>query len=160
INNSITNDQDMAGMAAKHPFFIAEAWVDYRPTPNIILRGGRMEEAFADNMRFLWDDDVRFNGFQQTLTIPIASGGALKSLELKAGEYFLSNPNVTVLGSTSPFVAAGFQPGQKVRAANLFHPGFILRGDLDTNWSHQLGGDIQIYRNANQIQLASTADGV
>ena len=24
-----------------------------------------MEEVFADTMRFLWDDDVRFNGFQQ-----------------------------------------------------------------------------------------------
>ena len=56
-----------------------------------------MEEVFADNMRFLWDDDVRFNGFQQTVTIPFDSGWAgLKSLEIRAGEYILSNPNVAI----------------------------------------------------------------
>src|SRR6185436_18833857 len=123
-NNQITNDQDFAAMAVKHAVSIAEAYADYHPSPRVSLRAGRMEEVFADNMRFLWDDDVRFNGFQQTVNIPLGSK-ALKAIEFRSGEYILSNPNVPILASTSPFVTAGYQPGQKVRDANLFHPGFI-----------------------------------
>src|SRR5262245_46781805 len=102
-NNQITNDQDFAGMAAKHPFSVSEAYVDFHPNSRISLRGGRMEEVFADNMRFLWDDDVRFNGFQQIATIPLASK-TFKSIEFRSGEYFLSNPNVPVAAASSPFV--------------------------------------------------------
>jgi hypothetical protein len=118
-----------------------------------------MEEVFADNTRFLWDDDVRFNGFQQIANIPLSSK-TFKSIEFRSGEYFLSNPNVPILAANSPFVAAGFQPGQKVRDANLFHPGVILTGDLGTRWTHQAMADIQLYRNQNQIVLATTAGGV
>jgi Putative porin len=157
-NNQITNDQDFGAMAVKQPFFISEAYVDYRPTSRISLRGGRMEEVFADNMRFLWDDDVRFNGFQQTVSIPLSSK-AFKTLEFKSGQYFLSNPNVQILAATSPFVTAGYQPGQKVRDANLFDPGFVLSGDLGTQWSHQITADTPIYRNPNQILLSTTAAG-
>ncbi len=153
-----TNDQDFGAMGVKHPFSIAEAFLDFHPTPRVSLRGGRMEEVFADNMRFLWDDDVRFNGFQQTANIPLGTK-AFKTLEVKSGEYFLSNPNVPILAATSPYVTAGYQPGQKVRDANLFHPGLILSGDLGTRWTHQTTADIQIYRNPNQIQLSSTAAG-
>jgi hypothetical protein len=46
-----------------------------------------------------------------------------------------------------------------VRASNLFHPGVILSGSLSEKWSQSLTGDVQIYRNPNQIQLASTAAG-
>src|SRR4030095_1015563 len=157
-NNQITNDQDFGAMAVKQPFSLSEAYVDYHPTPRISLRGGRMEEVFADNMRFLWDDDVRFNGFQQTASIPIGSK-VFKTIEFKSGEYFLSNPNVPILAATSPFVAAGYQPGQKVRDANLFHPGVVLSGDLGMRWTHQATADIELYRNLNQIQLSSTAAG-
>ena len=161
FSNAITNDQDMAGMAAKHPISIAEAFVDFHPGPRFSMRGGRMPELFADNMRFLWDDDVRFNGFQQTVKVPLrANTLGFNSLELRAGEYILSNPAVYVLAPTSPYVAAGYQPGQKVRDADLFHPGVILRGDLGTHWSQQVMGTFQFYRNANQIQLASTSAGV
>lgn len=160
LNNGITNDQDFASTVAKHPFSIAEAYVDFHPHSSFALRGGRMEEVFADNMRFLWDDDVRFNGFQQVVKVPVSSNPlGIKSVEFRAGEYFLSNPNVVILSSTSPLVAAGYQPGQKVRDANLFHPGIVVRGDLGSSWSHQVVGDVQIYRNPNQIQLASLASG-
>src|SRR5438876_820828 len=135
-NNQITNDQDFAGMAVKHAFSIAEGYVDFHPNSHVSLRGGRMEEVFADNMRFLWDDDVRFNGFQQNAQIPLQSK-AVKTIEFRAAEYFLSNPNVPILASTSPFVAAGYQPGQKVRAANMFHPGVVVAGDLGARWTHQ-----------------------
>jgi hypothetical protein len=160
LNNGITNDQDFAATVAKHPFSIAEAYVEFHPGANFALRGGRMEEVFADNMRFLWDDDVRFNGFQQIVRVPLSSNPlGLKSLQFRAGEYFLSNPNVVILSSTSPFTVAGYQVGQKVRDANLFHPGVVLEGSLGANWSHQFASDIQIYRNPNQIQLASLASG-
>jgi len=158
-NNQITNDQDFAGMAVKHAFSIAEAYVDYHPSPRVSLRGGRMEEVFADNMRFLWDDDVRFNGFQQIATIPLNSK-AIKTVEFRAAEYFLSNPNVPILAAGSPFVTAGYRPGQNVGDANLFHPGIVLAGEVGQRWTHQASADIQLYRNQNQILLATTAAGV
>ncbi len=155
-----TNDQDMAAMAVKQPFSVAEAYVDFHPSPNFSMRGGRMEEVFADNMRFLWDDDVRFNGFHQILRVPLGSGApGFQRLELRAGQYILSNPAVYVLPASSPFVAAGYQPGGKVRDSNLFHPGFTLRGEPGPQWGHSFTGDISVYRNPNQIQLASTAAG-
>jgi hypothetical protein len=160
LNNGITNDQDMAGTVAKHPFSISEAYVDFHPNSVVSMRGGRMEEVFADNMRFLWDDDVRFNGFQQVLKIPVRSNVlGIKRVELRAGEYILSNPNVVILTPGSPFTAAGLAPGRKVRDANLFHPGLVVAGDLTSGWEHRITGDLQLYRNPNQIQLASTAAG-
>jgi Putative porin len=42
-NVGTTNDQDMAGTIAKHPFSIAEAYVDYHPSPLVFSRSGRME---------------------------------------------------------------------------------------------------------------------
>ena len=160
FNNAITNDTDMAGTVAKPPFSVAEAWADYHPSKNFSLRGGRMEEVWADNMRFLWDDDVRFSGFQQIVTIPFGDGWkGFKSLEFRSGEYFLGNPNIVILSPTSPFAAAGFTVGQKVRSTNLFDPGFILKQDLSKNWGHWITADFLLYRNPNTIQLASTNDG-
>ena len=156
LNNGLTNDQDFAGTVIKHPFSLAEAYIDFHPHSNFSIRGGRMEEVFADNTRFLWDDDVRFNGFQQLVKLPFDSNN---SLELRAGEYFFSNPNIVILSATSPYVGAGFQPGQKVRGANLFHPGAVLNLGSGGGWKHQLIADVQVYRNPNQIQLASLADG-
>jgi hypothetical protein len=49
--------------------------------------------------------------------------------------------------------------GEKVRDTLMFHPGLVIKGDLSNSWSHQLTSDVQIYRNANQIQLASLANG-
>jgi hypothetical protein len=155
-SNDITNDQDYAGIAVKHPLSIAEAYMDFHPHTNFSIRGGRMEEVFADNMRFLWDDDVRFNGFQQVAKLPINSNN---SLEFRAGEYWLTNPNVVVLSANSPLVSAGYQPGQKVRDSNLFHPGAILSLSNGGAWKHKLSADAQIYRNPNQIQLASLSSG-
>ncbi len=159
-SNAITNDQDMAATVAKHPIAISEAYIDYRLNAKVALRGGRMEEVFADNTRFLWDDDLRFNGFQQAVRVPLGGNSlGLTNLELRAGEYFLSNPGVFVLAPTSPFVAAGYQPGGKVRDANLFHPGAILHGRLGSGWSYQILATAELYRNADQIQLGSTAAG-
>lgn len=159
-NNGITNDQDMAGIDTKHPFTISEVSVDFHPNSHFAIRGGRMEEVFADNMRFLFDDDVRFNGFQQIYTVPFKSSpGGFKSIEFRAGEYILSNPNVQILASSSAFTTAGYAAGGKVRDAALVHPGMIIKQDVGKSWSEQFGADIQLYRQHNQVQLASTAAG-
>jgi putative porin len=161
INNQTTNDQEFGAMAVKQPFFVSEAYIDYHPNTRVSLRGGRMEEVWADQTRFLWDDDVRFDGFQQIATIPLKSK-TFDKLEFRSGEYFLSNPNVPILASTSPpspFVSAGYTPGQKVRDANLFNPGVMLSGAFGKQWTHQAIADIALYRNQNQIALSSTAAG-
>jgi hypothetical protein len=160
FNNPLTLDQDMGGITARHPFSISEAYVDFRPNSRITLRGGRLAEVFADNTRFLWDDDVRFNGFNQTVALPLAKSAlGFTSLELRAGEYILTNPAVYILPASSPFVAAGYQTGQKVRGTDLFHPGAVLKGNLGSRWTQQIFGGVELYRNPNQIQLASTAAG-
>jgi hypothetical protein len=160
FNNGLSNDQDFSGIVAKHPFSIAEAYMDFHPGSRFSVRGGRMEEVFADSSRFLWDNDVHFNGFQQIVRFPL-EGNALgiKSIEFRSGEYILTNPNIVVLSPTSPFVSAGYQPGQKVRAADLFHPGVVVRGDLSPHWSHQFISDVEIYRNPRQILLSTMSDG-
>ncbi len=161
INNGITFDQDMAATVARHPLFISEAYVDFRPSSKLTIRGGRMQEVFADETRFLWDDDVRFNGLQQSARFPLASGPlGLTELELRAGEYILSHPNIAVLSPSSPYVAAGFEPGAPVGVANLFHPGLLLRGKLGGSFRHQFLLTGLLYRNPNQIALASTPEGV
>ena len=160
INNGITFDQDMAATVAHHPLFISEAYVDFRPSSKLTIRGGRMAEVFADETRFLWDDDVRFNGLQQSARLPLASGPlGLTELELRAGEYILSHPNIAVLSPSSPYVAAGFEPGAPVGTANLFHPGLLLRGKLGGSLRHQFMLTGLLYRNPNQIALASTPEG-
>jgi hypothetical protein len=49
--------------------------------------------------------------------------------------------------------------GASVPQANLFNPGFILKQNLNKDWSQQFSADFEIYRNPDQIQLASTSDG-
>jgi hypothetical protein len=66
-NNSLTLDQEFGGTVARHPFFINEAWADFHPTRGFNVKGGRVQEVFSDNSRFLFDDDVRFNGLNETL---------------------------------------------------------------------------------------------
>lgn len=150
-----TNDQDFAGFGIKHPFSVAEAWVKYS-NRNFSIRGGRMEEAFADNSRFLWDDDVRFNGFEARYNIPLAS--RFTGLEFRVADYILSNPNTAIVPAGSPYLQIGYHVGEKVRNSTLLHPGFILRAK-GAGWTYQLYGDYSWYRNADQIQLASTAAG-
>jgi hypothetical protein len=161
INNALTTDQDFASVTTRHPFFISEAWIDYHPNKATQLQGGRVLEIFADNSRFLFDDDIRFNGFNEKYVWSFKNN-ALKasSLEFRAGQYILSNPNVAIVTAGSPLALAGDKVGSTGRAANLFHQGLLLNQKFNDRWSSQAGGDVQIYRNPNQIQLASTTAGV
>jgi len=161
INNPLTLDQDFAAITARHPFFISEAWIDYHPSKALQLHAGRVQEVFADNSRFLFDDDVRFNGFNEKYVHAFKPNGAhLASLELRAGQYILSNPNVAVITPGSPLANAGEIVGTAGRSANLFHQGLLANQTFNKRWNSQLGGDIQVYRHPNQIALASTADGL
>ena len=161
LNNVLTLDQDFTSIAARHPLFISEAWIDYHPVKTVQLQAGRVVEIFADNSRFLFDDDIRFNGFNEKYVTNFKANGAhLTSLELRAGQYFLSTPNVAVITPGSPLARAGEVVGTAGRSANLFHQGVLANQTFNKRWSSQAGADIQIYRHPNQLQLASTADGL
>ena len=161
INNPLTMDQDFGETTTRHPFFINEAWIDYHPKKTIQLQAGRLQEIFADNSRFLFDDDVRFNGFNEKYAFLFKNNGLkVSSLELRAGQYIFSNPNVAIVTAGSPLAQAGAVVGSTGRNSNLFHQGLLVNQKFNDRWSSQFGGDIQLYRNPNQIQLASTVNGV
>ncbi|HKN83794.1 MAG TPA: putative porin, partial [Pyrinomonadaceae bacterium] len=161
VNNPLTADQDFSAITARHPFFLSEAWIEYRPKKSVQLQAGRLQEVFADNSRFLFDDDIRFNGFNEKYIASFKPNGVhLSSLELRAGQYILSNPNVAVITPGSPLARAGEIVGTAGRSANLFHQGLLANQTFNKRWNSQIGADIQLYRHPNQIQLASTADGL
>lgn len=161
INNPLTMDQDFGSTTARHPFFISEAWADFHPNKAVQLQGGRVQEIFSDNSRFLFDDDLRFNGFNEKYILALKPNGLkVSSLEFRAGQYILSNPNVAIVTAGSPLAQAGAIVGSTGRSSNLFHQGVLLNQKYNDRWTSQLGGDVQLYRNPNQIQLASTANGV
>lgn len=160
-NNSLTNDQEFGEITTRHPFMINEAWIEYHPTKAVTLQGGRVLEVFADNSRFLFDDDVRFNGFNETYAATLKPNSLkFSGLELRAGQYILSNPNVAIVTAGSPLALAGAVVGSTGRGSQLFHQGVLVNQKLNEKWSSQFGADIQLYRNPNQIQLASTTAGV
>ena len=154
FTNETTNDQDFAGFGIKAPFSIAEAWIKYT-RGNLTLRAGRMDEVFADNQRFVWDDDVRLNGVEARYNAPVTRN---ISIEARAAEYILSNPNTPIVAAGSPYLAIGYRVGQKVRDATLFHSGVIVKMKTG-KWVNQLYYDTALFHNADQIQLASTAAG-
>ena len=161
INNPNTADQDFGSTTARHPFFISEAWIDFHPTKSLQFQGGRVQSIFADNSRFLFDDDIRFNGFNEKYVLALKKNGAyLSNIEFRAGQYILSNPNVAIIAPGSPLARAGDIVGTTGRSANLFHQGVLFNQKFNEMWSGQFGGDIQLYRHPNHIQLASTSDGV
>jgi len=151
VNNGITFDQDFAGGVLRHPFFISEAWIEYRPTTKLSLRGGKLEEVFADNSRFLWDDDIRFNGFNERLK--------MGKVEIRGGQYLLVHPNTFSVPAGSPFLLAGLQQGQIARAAAMFHQGIVVDHALSSTWRGQFIADAHVYRNPNLVALTSTAAG-
>ena len=161
LNNQLSSNQDFASMTVRHPFAISEAWMEYRPKKSLTLQGGRVQSIFADNSRFMFDDDIRFNGFNEKYVKTFKGNGAyVSSLELRAGQYILSTPNVAVIAPGSPLARAGEVVGSTCRSATLFHQGFLVNQKFNDDWSDQFGGDVQIYQHPNQIQLASAPDGV
>jgi hypothetical protein len=170
-NNPLTYNTEFGGFAARGPLFIGEAWASYHPNSNIDLLGGRIPELFADDSRFLFKEDIRFDGFQENFKIPAWSNPlGITRVELRAGQYILTNPNVPVLPSAKAcaaapapancaYFSAGYLPGGRVRDADIFHQGFAVFADLKPGWHDQFVADLQWYRNQNQIALAATAAG-
>jgi len=151
VNNGITFDQDFAGGVTRHPFFISEAYLDYHPGPNFSIRGGKLDEVYADNLRFLWDDDVRFNGFNERWKTG--------RFEFRGGQYLFINPNVFSVPDGSPLTLAGVQSRTIARASQMFHQGLTIDGRINDRWRHQVTTDIQLYRNPNLLALTSHANG-
>jgi hypothetical protein len=65
---------------------------------------------------------------------------------------------VQVLTASNAYAGAGFPLGQKVPAAALFDQGFVISGG-PKDFTSNLAVGLQIYRNPNEIQLYSTANG-
>jgi hypothetical protein len=161
LNNPLSTNQDFTSITVRAPFALSEAWIEYRPNKSWQLQGGRVLDIFADNSRFLFDDDLRFNGFNERYTHSFKSNGAyVSSLEFRAGQYILSTPNVAVIAPNSPLARAGEIVGTAGRSATLFHQGLLVNQKFNERWNSQFGGDIQLYNHPNQIQLASTQDGL
>jgi hypothetical protein len=161
LNSQVSTNQDMTSITVRAPFSLSEAWIEYRPTKAVQLQGGRVQNVFADNSRFLFDDDMRFNGFNERYTFSFKPNDArVASLEFRAGQYILSTPNVAVIAPNSPLARAGEVVGTAGRSATLFHQGFLLNQTFNETWSSMAGADLQVYRHPNQIQLASTNDGL
>jgi len=161
VNNPLSTNQDFASFGARPPFSISEIWVDYRPTKELQLQAGRVPDVFADNSRFLFDDDIRFNGFNERYTVALKKNDLrFTALDFRAGQYILTNPGVAVIQPNSPLARAGAVVGSTGRAANLFHQGVLVRQTFNERWSSQFGGDMQIFRQPNQIALSSTLEGL
>ena len=161
VNNPLSTNQDFTSLSARPPFSLSEIWVAYNPTPTIQLQGGRVPEVFADNSRFLFDDDIRFNGFNERYAVNFKKNALnFSKVEFRAGQYILTNPVVAVVTPNSALARAGAVVGSTGRTANLFHQGLLADQKFNERWSSQIGGDIQLYRQPNQIQLASTLEGL
>jgi hypothetical protein len=130
-----------------------------------------LPEVFADDSRFLFKEEIRFDGFQEIVRHSFESHPlGITSIEFRGGQYVLTNPNLPVLpsakacsASTPPaacaYLNAGYAPGSNLRDADLFHQGFVITGNLKSGWRHRFTGDLQLWRNQNQIALAATAAG-
>jgi hypothetical protein len=156
LNNPLTMDTDFTGVDMRAPISLSEAWVDFAPTKNLTFRAGRGPELFADNLQYVYDDDVRFNGFHEAYRMNGKNGSFL---EIKAAQYILTNPNTPIVAAGSPYVNAGYRVGQRVPSAGLFDQGITVGGNLGKKWRHSWTGNYFLLREANQLSLASTAAG-
>ncbi|HTG60373.1 MAG TPA: putative porin [Terriglobia bacterium] len=187
FNNPVTDDTEFGGSNVRGPIFLSEAWVNWHPNTHVNLQAGKMPEVFQDYTRFMWDEDMRFNGGQESFGLsPKDNALGVTRIDFMAGQYVLTNPNVQVLPSakactppppqvittlpatiTQPaplpancaYLAAGYQPGENVRDSNLFDQGVFFKGKTNGNWSHYMFTDFLLYRNANQIAFGSTPAG-
>lgn len=171
FENPLTDSTDFGGGAVKGPIFLSEAWVNYHPNSTLNFQVGKMPEAFQDFSRFIWSNNVRFNGFQESIgTSPGDNFLGITRIDFRAGQYVLTNPNIQVLPTTGQcaaanppaaciYLQAGYKPGENVRSADLFDQGVFVKGRIIPGWSQYLFSNFMLYRNANQIALGSTSAG-
>jgi len=152
-NNPLTNDTDYNAFGTKAPFSLSEAYADFMPIKGLTLRIGRAQEVFADNRQFIWDDDLRLNGFQETYRLAGKNGFFA---EFRGGQYILTNPNVQIVAALSPYLSAGYAQGQRVPSSDLFDQGVVLGSNLGKKWRMDVQVGYSTVREPNQIQLASS----
>lgn len=158
FNNPNTMDTDFTGITTRAPISIAEAYIDFMPTKSLTFRIGRTPEIFADNRQFVYDDDVRFNGFHETYRWSSKKNGFF--VEAKAAQYILTEPNVQVVPAGSPFLLAGYQLGQRVPSSDLLDQGITVGSNITKKWSHNETVNYFVIREPNQLALAATAQGI
>ena len=156
LNNPLTMDTDFTGVDTRAAISLSEAWVDFTPTKSLAFRAGRTTEIFADNLQYIFDDDVRFNGFHESYRL---AGKRGSFFEVRAGQYILTNPNTPIVPAGSAYLNAGYQLGQRVPSAGLFDQGVTAGSNLGRKWRHAWTGNYLVVREPNQIQLASTTAG-
>jgi hypothetical protein len=176
FNNPLTALSDFTGVDSHGPILLLEAWADYHPNSKFDFKVGKVPEVFFDDSRYLFDEDARFNGANASYRLDLADNLlGITSIEARTGQYVLTNPNIQVLPSLASCTSAdppancvfintsnpnaGFTPGGKVRAANLFDEGLIFRGKFQERWSHHLVANYEFYRNPEELQLALTSTG-
>jgi hypothetical protein len=159
VVNTLTLDQDFTSTVVRHPFLVSEAWVDFHPHSWFSAQAGRLQEVFADNTRFIFDDDIRFNGFNERFVKNFADPVAgFKSIEVRAGQYIFTNPNVPIV-SNANIGPSGAVVGSTGRASHLFDQGVQATQRLTERTSHQFTVNFQVYHQPSEIQFASTAAG-
>ena len=98
FENPLTDNTDFGGGIVKGPIFLSEAWVNYHPNSNLSFQAGKMPEVFSDFTRFMWSNNARFDGFQESVgTSPGDNPLGITRISLRAGQYILTNPNIQVL---------------------------------------------------------------
>jgi len=175
FNNPLTAYSDFTGVDAHGPFLLLEAWGDYHPNSNWDFKLGKLPESFFDDSRYLFDEDARFNGGNESYRVSVGDNPlGITSFEARAGQYVLTNPNLQLpslaacKGSNPPascvFIdttdpSNGFTPGSRARDADLFDEGVVLTGKLAAGWTHHLLANYEYYRNAQEMQIALTTNG-
>ena len=157
FNNPSTMDTDFTAFGTRAPISINEAYMDFRPVKSVTLRAGRTAEVFADNRQFVYDDDIRFNGFHETYRWAGKKNGLF--VQLAAAQYILTDPNTQIVPAGSAFLTIGYSLGQRVPSAGLFDQGITVGSNIGKKWSHNEIFNFFAVREPNQIQLASTTAG-
>jgi Putative porin len=157
FNNPNTMDTDFTAFTTRAPISIAEAYIDFMPTKSLTFRIGRMPELYADNRQFVYDDDIRLNGFQETYRWNGKQNGFF--VQFGAAQYILTDPNIQIVPAGSPFIAAGYPQGSRVPSSDLFDQGITIGSNINKKWSHNETLNYFTVRSPNQIALAQTANG-
>jgi len=158
FNNPSTMDTDFTAFGTRAPISISEAYIDFRPTRSLTLRAGRTAELYADNRQFVYDDDIRFNGFHETYRWAGKKNGLF--VQFAAAQYLLTDPNIQIVPAGSAFITIGYPQGTRVPSSGLFDQGITVGSNIGKKWSHNETLNFFAVREPNQIQLASTNAGI
>ncbi len=58
-----------------------------------------------------------------------------------------------MIAAGSALAVAGDEIGKIGRSSNLFHQGLLFNLKVGEDWTHQFGGDVQVFREPNSMDL-------